>query len=118
MLHRVDSLFESGIPIVFHGVVGSSHEFLTDETPFLVALVSENEEDPLFFLGPFCSLDLGVEVVEPPFTARFARPAVKSIGQVAPHHMLIALAFFVDILEDDLIFVDSPVSDRISAGFL
>jgi hypothetical protein len=71
VLHGVDSLFESGVPVVLDSIVGSAHKFLADEAPFLIALVSENEEHPLFFLRPFGSFDFGVKVIEPPFSARF-----------------------------------------------
>lgn len=111
MLHGVDSLLESGVPIVLDGVVGSAHQLLRDQAPFLVALVSENEEHPLFFLGPFCSLYLWVQVIEPPFSARFTRPPVESFREVAPHHMLISFSFLVDILKNDFIFDNSPVSN-------
>ena len=40
MLHRVNSLFETTVPVILDCVVSPAHEFLRDETPFLGALVS------------------------------------------------------------------------------
>lgn len=60
MLHRVDSLLESRVPIVLDGVIGTSHQFLRDERPFLEILVPENKQNPLLGLRPLSPLDLGV----------------------------------------------------------
>lgn len=43
MLHTVDPLFESRVPIIFYSVVSAAHELLGDQTPLLVALVSQDE---------------------------------------------------------------------------
>ena len=118
MLHRVDPLLESGVPVVLHSVVSAAHQLLADETPLLVALVAENEEHPLLLLRPFSPLDLWVEVIEPSLSTRLSGPAVEGVRQVAPHHMLVALAFLVDILEDNLVLDNGPVTNRVGRGFL
>jgi hypothetical protein len=50
VLHRVDTLLEAGIPIILDGIVSSTHQLLGDVAPFLVVLVSENEQHPLLLL--------------------------------------------------------------------
>ena len=50
MLHRIDSLFEPRVPIVLYSIIGPSHKLFGYETPFLGALVPEDEENPLFLL--------------------------------------------------------------------
>ena len=97
MLHRVDSLLESGVPVVLDSVVSPTHEFLGDIAPFLFHLVSENEKNPLLGLRPFSAFNLGVEVIEPSLPARLARSTIKSVRQVAPHHVLLALTLLVDV---------------------
>lgn len=118
VLHRVNSFLEARVPVVFHGVVRTAHELLGNEAPLLGALVAKDEQDPLLFLRPFCPLDFGIEVVEPALSARFATSAIESFGQVAPHHVLVALALLVDVAKDDFVLLRRPVADRVGRRFL
>lgn len=43
MLHTVDSFLEPGVPIIFDGVVGSTHQLLGDVAPLFFHLVPKNE---------------------------------------------------------------------------
>ena len=43
MLHTVDSFLKSRVPIVFDGIVGSTHKFLGDVAPLFFHLVSKNK---------------------------------------------------------------------------
>ena len=118
VLHRVYPLLEARIPVVLHCVVGAAHELLRDERPLLVVLVAQDEQHPLLGLGPLSALNFRVQVVEPALTARFAAAAVQSVGEVAPHHVLVELALVVDVAQDDLIFLRGPVADGVGGGFL
>jgi hypothetical protein len=60
VLHGVNSLLESRIPVVLDSIVSSTHQLLGDEAPFFLTLISEDEKNPLFFLRPFCPLNLRI----------------------------------------------------------
>lgn len=97
MLHTVDPLLESGVPVVLDCVISPSHEFFGDVAPLFFHLVPKDEKNPLFGLGPFSAFNLGVKMVKPSLAARLARSTVESVRQVAPHHVLLALTLFVDV---------------------
>ena len=79
VLHRLNALFETRVPVIFDRIVSSAHKLLGNETPFLRSLISKNEKNPLFFLRPLCTLYLRVEVIEPTFAAGLATAAVESL---------------------------------------
>lgn len=54
-------------------------------------------------------------MVEPPFSTAFSATTVEFIGEIAPHHVLITFAFLINVFEDDFVFLNCPVTDRVSA---
>lgn len=77
LLHIVDSLAESRVPVIFDGVVGSAHQCLGDERPLFFLLVAKDKKNPLFFDGPLRSFDFWVKMIEPPLSARFSTSTVQ-----------------------------------------
>lgn len=118
MLHRVNSLLQSRVPIVLNSIVCSTQKFFGYQTPFLLALVAEDEEHPLLLLRPLSALDLGVEVVEPSLSAALSASAIEGVRKISPHHMFSTFAFLVDVSEDDLVLLRSPVTNAVGRGFL
>jgi len=118
LLHIVNALSETRVPIVFDGVIGSAHERLRDERPFFLLLVSENEENPLFLDGPLRSFYLWVKMIEPPLSARFSTSTVQILLKISPHHAVFVSILLVNVLQNLFIFGWSPVANRIGGGFL
>jgi len=52
-------------------------------------------------------------VVEPPLSATLPAAPVEGLREVAPHHVFVALALFVDVFEDNLVLVGCPVANRV-----
>jgi len=77
--------------MIFDGVVGSTGEEFSDESPFIskseyrVALlfVSLND-DMIFFIVPSFLADVGVQVIMPSLSALLADSARELLGDVAP----------------------------------
>lgn len=118
VLHRVNTLFQTRVPVVFDRVVCSAHELLRDEAPLLGGLVSEDEKHPLLFLRPFCSFDFRVQMIEPAFSARFSTSSSKCLWEISPHHVFVAFSLIVDVPEDGFVLIGSPVSNWIGGWFL
>ena len=57
-------------------------------------------------------------MVEPPLSAAFSATTVEFIGEISPHHVLITFAFLVNVFKDDFVFLNCPVTDRVSAWLL
>ena len=77
LLHVIDSLSKPGVPVILNSIIGSTHKLFRYEAPLLILLVSEYKQHPLFFDTPLGPFNFGIEMVEPPLTARLAASTVQ-----------------------------------------
>lgn len=118
LLHIVNPLSETRIPIVLDGIVSSAHESFGDQRPLFLLLIAEDEEDPLFLYWPLGSFDFGVKMIEPAFSARFSTSTVQILLKISPHHTVFVAVLLVNVLQNLLILGWGPVADRIGGRFL
>ena len=72
MCHVVELPLHGTVPVVLDGVVRATFQDLGDLGPFVFELAVHHEQNPLFLFAPTAFLNLGIQVVVPPFTALLA----------------------------------------------
>ena len=85
-LHIEDFLLHRRIPVVLNGIVSSTLQIRSNDSPFVLQSAVQDVENEFLFLTPFVLLNFWVKMVVPSLTALLSNAPRQVVSDVSPFH--------------------------------